>query len=251
MSSYLEERIEWYDHNYRMGTPLISDAQFDQLEANLFRVNPKADYFTKKTVLPLPSLPKNRIEEFIDGLTLQTRLIIEPKIDGCAIAIQYIDGELVKAISRKGKDLTNKIKKIPDVPNQIGIRGLFQVRGELYAPLEYERPSYSQRQAAAYIRAADCKSDHLSFCSFQIINGRLNQHESLIYLKKLSFTVPEYKSLKFTSQVEMFWQQWADKKLFANYPTDGIVVKINSRKLQLLREKSYGVYPHWQMAIKY
>ena len=251
MSSYLEERIEWYDHNYRMGTPLISDAQFDQLEANLFRVNPKADYFTKKTVLPLPSLPKNRIEEFIDGLTLQTRLIIEPKIDGCAIAIQYIDGELVKAISRKGKDLTNKIKKIPDVPNQIGIRGLFQVRGELYAPLEYERPSYSQRQAAAYIRAADCKSDHLSFCSFQIINGRLNQHESLIYLKKLSFTVPEYKSLKFTSQVEMFWQQWADKKLFANYPTDGIVVKINSRKLQLLREKSYVVYPHWQMAIKY
>ena len=178
--TYLEERIEWYDHNYRMGTPLISDAQFDQLEANLFRVNPKADYFTKKTVLPLPSLPKNRIEEFIDGLTLQTRLIIEPKIDGCAIAIQYIDGELVKAISRKGKDLTNKIKKIPDVPNQIGIRGLFQVRGELYAPLEYERPSYSQRQAAAYIRAADCKSDHLSFCSFQIINGRLNQHESCL-----------------------------------------------------------------------
>ncbi len=251
MSSYLEERIEWYDHNYRMGTPLISDAQFDQLEANLFRVNPKADYFTKKTVLPLPSLPKNRIEEFIDGLTLQTRLIIEPKIDGCAIAIQYIDGELVKAISRKGKDLTNKIKKIPDVPNQIGIRGLFQVRGELYAPLEYERPSYSQRQAAAYIRASYCKSDHLSFCSFQILNGRLNQHESLIYLKKLSFTVPEYKSLKFTSQVEMFWQQWADKKLFANYPTDGIVVKINSRKLQLLREKSYEVYPFWQMAIKY
>ncbi len=250
MSSYLEERIEWYDHNYRMGTPLISDAQFDQLETNLFRVNPKADYFTKKTVLPLPSLPKNRIEEFIDGLTLQTRLIIEPKIDGCAIAIQYMDGELVKAISRKGKDLTNKIKKIPDVPNQIGIRGLFQVRGELYAPLEYERPSYSQRQAAAYIRAADCKSDHLSFCSFQIINGRLNQHESLIYLKKLSFTVPEYKSLKFTSQVEMFWQKWADKKLFANYPTDGIVVKINSRKLQLLREKSYVVYPFWQMAIK-
>ena len=251
MSSYLEERIEWYDHNYRMGTPLISDAQFDQLEANLFRVNPKADYFTKKTVLPLPSLPKNRIEEFIDGLTLQTRLIIEPKIDGCAIAIQYIDGELVKAISRKGKDLTNKIKKIPDVPNQIGIRGLFQVRGELYAPLEYERPSYSQRQAAAYIRAADCKSDHLSFCSFQIINGRLNQHESLVYLKKLGFNVPEYISLKFTSQVEMFRKQWSDKKLFADYPTDGIVVKINSRKLQLLREKSYEIYPFWQMAIKY
>ncbi len=250
MSTYLEERIEWYDHNYRMGTPLISDTQFDQLEANLYRINPKANYFTKKTILPLPSLPKNRIGLFINGLTLKTRLIIEPKIDGCAIAIQYIDGELVKAISRKGRDITNKIKKIPDIPKQIAIRGLFQVRGELFSPSEYERSTYSQRQAAAYIRAADSKSDHLRFCSFQIINGRLNQHESLNYLKKLNFTIPEYKSLKFTSQVEMFRNQWINKKLFTNYPTDGIVVKINSRKLQLLREKSCGVYPFWQMAIK-
>ena len=100
------------------------------------------------------------------------------------------------------------------------------------------------------MRAADSKSEHLSFCSFQIINGRLNQHESLVYLKKLGFTIPEYKSLNFTSQVKMFRKQWAEKKLFNNYPTDGIVVKINSRKLQLLREKSYEVYPFWQMAIK-
>ena len=48
MSSYLEERIEWYDHNYRMGTPLINDDQFDKLEANLYRVNPEANYFAKK-----------------------------------------------------------------------------------------------------------------------------------------------------------------------------------------------------------
>ena len=117
MSTYLEERIEWYDHNYRMGTPLINDDQFDKLEANLFRVDPKANYFSKKSILPLPSLPKDRIEEFIEGLLPDTRLIIEPKIDGCAIALQYIDGELIKAISRKGGDLTNKIKKIPDNTN--------------------------------------------------------------------------------------------------------------------------------------
>ena len=101
------------------------------------------------------------------------------------------------------------------------------------------------------MRAADSKSDHLSFCSFQIINGRLNQHDSLQYLKKLGFTIPEYKSLNFTSQVEMYRKQWANKKLFNNYPTDGIVVKLNSRKLQLIRAKSIDCYPYWQMAIKY
>ena len=251
MSSYLEERIEWYDHNYRMGTPLISDAQFDQLEANLYRVNPKANYFTNKSILPLPSLPKDRVEEFIEGLLPDTRLIIEPKIDGCAVAIQYIEGELVKAISRKGGDITNKIKKVPDVPNQIAIKGLFQVRGELFNPSEYARPTYSQRQAAAYMRAADSTSDHLSFCSFQIINGRLNQHDSLKYLKKLGFTIPEYKSCNFTIQVQLYRQQWADKKLFTEYPTDGIVVKINSRKFKLIGEKSYRTYAFWQMAINF
>ena len=249
--TYLEERIEWYDHNYRMGTPLITDAQFDKLEANLYRVNPEANYFTKKTILPLPSLPKDSIDEFIEGLLPDTRLIIEPKIDGCAIAIQYIDGNLVKAIARKGGDVTNKIKDIPDVPSKIKVKGLIQIRGELYAPAEHNRPSYSQRQAGGYLRAAASKSDHLSFCSFQIINGKLNQHDSLQYLKKLGFTIPEYKSCNFTSQVEMYRKQWNDGQLFNNYPTDGIVVKINSRKLQLIREKSYETYPHWQMAIKY
>ena len=35
MKTYLEERIEWYDDNYRNGNALISDKQFDQLEKNL------------------------------------------------------------------------------------------------------------------------------------------------------------------------------------------------------------------------
>ena len=251
MVSYLEERIEWYDHNYRMGNALITNQQYDKLEANLYRVDPNANYFNKKSLLPLPSLPKNEIKEFLKGLLTDTRLIIEPKIDGCAIALQYIKGELVKAISRKGGDVTNKIKEIPDVPSKIKIKGLFQVRGELYNPSEYKEPSYSQKQAGAYLRSSDCKSDHLSFCSFQIINGRLNQHDSLQYLKKLGFTIPEYKSLNFTTQVEIYRKQWLDKKLFTNYPIDGIVVKLNSRKLQLIREKSFDSYKFWQMAIKY
>ena len=251
MKTYLEERIEWYDENYRRGNALISDKQFDQLEKNLQRIDPNCDYFISKNNLILPSLSKGNYKEFLETLLSNTRLIIEPKLDGCAIGLQYQDGILTKAISRKGKDVTNKLRAIPDVPTTIKVKGLFQVRGELFAPSEYERPSYSQRQASGYLRAADSRSDHLSFCCFQILNGKLNQHESLNYLEKLGFTIPENHFCNYTSGVEMFRKNWQDKKLFSNYPNDGIVLKINSRKLQLLREKSYGVYPHWQMAIKY
>ena len=41
MVSYLEERIELYDQNYRMGNALITNQQIDNLEANLYRDDPK------------------------------------------------------------------------------------------------------------------------------------------------------------------------------------------------------------------
>ena len=67
----------------------------------------------------------------------------------------------------------------------------------------------------------------------------------------MGFTIPEIVEANRTSQVETFRQAWKSGKLFCDWPTDGIVVKINSRKLQLIREKSNEVYPYWQMAIKY
>ena len=70
MSTYLEEKVEFYDQEYRAGRALITDKQFDQLENNLMRINPKSDYFTNKKALPLPSPPKDNIQELLEGLYL-------------------------------------------------------------------------------------------------------------------------------------------------------------------------------------
>ena len=100
MTTSLEDKIKYYDDEYRAGRALITDKQFDQLENNLMRINPKSDYFTNKKALPLPSLPKDQISEFLEGLLPNTRLLIQPKIDGCAIAIKYIDGKFDSTITR-------------------------------------------------------------------------------------------------------------------------------------------------------
>jgi len=248
MRTYLEDRIEWYDDNYRNGNALISDKQFDQLEKNLLRTNPNCDYFKKKNKLVLPSLEKDSIDEFLRGLLVDTRLLIEPKIDGCAVALQYRDGTLEKAISRKGTDVTYKLLKVQDVPNHLPLRGVLQVRGELYA--RYQSPNISQKIASGFLRAKEEFSESLSFCAFQILNSSLNQYESKKNLSLLGFAIPEDISCNFTSQVEVFRKKWLEGKLFRKYPTDGIVVKINSRKLQLIREKSNLDFPYWQVAIK-
>ena len=248
MRTYLEERIEWYDDNYRNGNELITDKQFDQLEKNLLRIDPYCNYFNNKKKLILPSLEHNCTNEFLKGLLPKTRLLIEPKIDGCAIALQYRNGNLEKAITRKGKDVTSKIKKIQDIAHKLPIRGVFQIRGELYAP--NRTPNISKKIATRFLRIEDGVSENLSFCSFQILNSRLNQHESKKYIAKLGFSTPKDILCDFTSQVQFFRKQWLEGKLFEDYPTDGIVVKINSRKLQLIREKSNLNYPFWQIAIK-
>jgi len=248
MKTYLEERIEWYDDNYRNGNALISDKQFDQLEKNLLRTKPNCDYFKKKNKLVLPSLEKDSIDEFLKGLLADTKLLIEPKIDGCAVALQYKDGTLEKAITRKGADVTSKLINVRDIPNNLPPRGVLQVRGELYSP--NQSPSISQRIASGFLRAKEGSSESLSFCSFQILNSKLNQYESKKSLSKLGFTIPQEISCNFTSQVQVFRKQWLEGNLFRKYPTDGIVVKINSRKLQLIREKSNLDYPYWQVAIK-
>jgi len=248
MKTYLEERIEWYEDNYRNGNALISDKQFDRLENNLLRTSPNCDYFKKKNKLVLPPLEKNSIDKFLKGLLADTRLLIEPKIDGCAVALQYRDGTFEKAISRKGTDVTNKLIKVQDIPNNLPLRGVLQVRGELYAP--NQSPKNSQRIASGFLRSKEGFSENLSFCAFQILNSKLNQYESKKSLSELGFTIAQDISCNFTSQVKVFRNQWLEGKLFREYPTDGIVVKINSRKLQLIREKSKLDYPYWQVAIK-
>ena len=165
MTTYLEEKIKYFDEEYRAGRALITNTQFDQLERNLLRIDPDCDYFTNKKALPLPSLPKDRIEEFIEGLLPNTRLLIEPKIDGCAVAIKYENGKLEKAISRKGRDITEKIKTIKSIPKEINIRSSFVVRGELFT--QQEAPSYSQRIASGYLRSRDYQpSPKICFFTF-------------------------------------------------------------------------------------
>ena len=138
MKTYLEERIEWYDDNYRNGNALITDKQFDQLENNLLKINPNCDYFKKKNNLVLPSLEKDSVDEFLKGLLEDTRLLIEPKINGCAVALQYSDGTLEKAISRKGTDITSKLIKVQDIPNNLPYEDFFKLGANYTQPTKVQ-----------------------------------------------------------------------------------------------------------------
>ena len=248
MRALLEKNVKNLDEQYRIGNALISDKAFDQLERALMQTDPQEDYFNKKNNKLLPKLKKENHKEFLDGLLKKTRLSIQPKIDGCPIAIKYINGKFSKAISGEGFDVSSKIKQIKDVPDSILIKRNFQVRGELYATNQIA--GISQRITSKFLKDKEGLRESLSFCCFQILNGRLNQYETLNYLKKCGFSTPHSYYTNFTSEVEIYKKNWLEGKIFAKYPTDGLVIKINSRKLQLLRETSFSQNNEWQYVIK-
>ena len=101
MNNLLLRDVKYLDEQYRIGKGIISDGAFKQLEKLFIPVDPEPSYFNQKNNKILPKLAKENYKEFLKSLLTKTRLIIQPKIDGCAIAIRYIDGNFNKAITKK------------------------------------------------------------------------------------------------------------------------------------------------------
>ena len=97
----LEQQVKHLDKHYRDGNPIVSDKKFDILEKKLYEMHPDSDYFTNRDALPLPSLEKDPIEDFIEDLPDFTQVIIQPKYDGVAVAIEYRDGKYIKLLIEK------------------------------------------------------------------------------------------------------------------------------------------------------
>ena len=112
MNNLLVRDVKYLDEEYRLGEGIISDDGFKQLEKLFIPIDPEPEYFNKKNNKLLPKLAKENYKEFLESLLTKTRLSSQPKIDGCAIAIRYIDGKFNKAITQKGFDVSSKIKPV-------------------------------------------------------------------------------------------------------------------------------------------
>ena len=200
MYANLSKTIKEFDVSYRQGRAKISDQEFDSLVRNLKRIDPNNSYFHQNKVLP--SMGNGNYEEFLETLLPDTRLILTPKIDGCAVGLMYTKGKLVKAITRKGNDKTEALKTIKNILHKLPINIDIQIRRELYG--HGIIPTKSQALASGHLREKIPTGDGLSFCSFEILNSELNKHTQLIQLKKLGFEVPEYKFTNFFSEVDIY-----------------------------------------------
>lgn len=252
MSIANELAKEFLYHNdlYRAGRAIISDKHFDEIKKALIAVSPHHPALKKVdegcVLSGLGTLP---FAEWYSYLPSNTPVIVEPKIDGCAMAVRYVDGILVKAWTRKGKDKTYCMRMIEDLPKHILAKGTVEIRGELYG--KGLIAARSQRLAAGHLRKKQPSGMGLSFCAFQIFEGKGTEVSNLQQLVKWGFHVCGHIKVNsnVVNKVKQLHNQWQDSLIFSRYPTDGIVVKVLDKDLQEEIGRT-SIAPSWATAIK-
>ena len=233
---------------YNIGKPCISNKDFDALVNKLHSINPSNKILKKPFGGDeLLSLDNARLEEWYRGIRRNTEVVIEPKIDGVALAVQYQYGELQLAYTRSGRDVTKYAYEVPNIPKTIKEKKKITVRGELYA---HSLPApNSQRVAAAQLRKKQPNCKLLSFIAFQILDTSLDHTDQILDLNSYGFVTNPYKIRSDYDGIKDLHNQWLSGQLWNNLPTDGIVAKINDKHIQERLGQSEKC-PRWALALK-
>ena len=242
-----------HEQLYRSGLAEITNLEFDNLQKELQRLAPDHPVFrVVESGRKLLSLGNQPVESWLEKIPVNTDFIVQPKIDGVALALRYVDGKLAKAWTRKGTDKTERIRLVEDIPRAIYTHErIVEIRGELFAPRR--DPAQSQRLAAGFLRKKCPKNaEGLSFAAFEILNGSVEEFptEKHVIEKLHDWGFEHPVTWEEMGELKHMHNLWLDGQFYNHeFPSDGIVVKIQDRGLQ---EKlgSSSVCPFWALAIK-
>lgn len=141
----LEQFLNTASRNYYAGVPIISDEQFDRLADSIGfnQVGAKQHGNVEKHYQPMYSLQKYYEDEGKSKPLEGTRDIVTSiKLDGAAVSHLYVDGNLVRSLTRgdgiEGQLITDKFLSTKLVPHTIPYKGVVQVTGEVVAPKNIE-----------------------------------------------------------------------------------------------------------------
>ena len=299
----LRETLRYHNEKYyNEDAPEISDYEYDMMQRELRaleaahpeyadadsptqRVGGSASgRFAKVThAYPLESLQDvfsfDELSEFytrVEDAVGKAEYVVEYKIDGLSVALEYVDGVFVRGATRGdgqvGEDVTANLRTVKDIPHKLeNAPPHLIVRGEVYmkksvfdalnAELElHEKPLLAnpRNAAAGSLRQKDSKitkQRRLSIFCFNIQNADelpITSHtDSLDYLKQLGFPVsPRYPVYTDPADVQREIEHMGETRGELDFDIDGAVVKVNSFA-QRETLGSTAKFPRWAAAYKY
>ena len=204
----------------------------------------------------------------------------EPKLDGLAISLLYIDGLLERAATRgdgeTGEDVTQNVRTIKNIPLRLigdDVPKRIEIRGEVYMPKggfeaynerareQGEKVFANPRNAAAgSLRQLDSSitaKRPLEFCAYSlgVVSDEYTLPEThsatLEQIQKWGLRInEEMRVVTGREEAEKFFAGLGEKRLGLGYEIDGTVFKVNSLALQ----QQLGFVaraPRWAIAYKF
>ena len=175
-------------------------------------------------------------------------MVVQPKIEGCAVGLRYKYGQLVDAYSRVDREIIENIRNINAIPLNIDdtLKVEVELEGVLYSPFPNSKISIDQLLSNSISKTDNNTS--LLFLAFRIFCSNNDELSDLTQLQKWGFEVPVTLRTDDPMQVKRWHSQWIKNELFSNLPTNGIVAKCNSS----LTKNFLGVSPsspNWALAL--
>ncbi|MCI8604514.1 MAG: NAD-dependent DNA ligase LigA [Ruminiclostridium sp.] len=300
----LSEEIEKHNYSYYvLDAPTVDDYQYDALMQELCAL--EKEY----PELITPHSPSQRVGGFAESsfenvphavqmgslqdvfsvdelrefdarvrqaLSAPPTYIVEPKIDGLSVSLEYHDGLFLRGSTRGdgfiGEDITENLRTIKSIPMKLKESVPFiEVRGEVYMPrksfekliqrqeINGEVPAKNPRNAAAgSLRQKDSKItsqrelDVFIFNIQQVEGKNLISHkQSLEYMKKLGFKVIDgYEEFTDIEKAIEKISAIGESRGKLAYDIDGAVIKIDDFKDRNVLGATSKV-PKWAVAFKY
>ena len=298
----LRAQLNYHSHKYYVeDDPEIEDSEYDMLQRELASIEKEypelitPDSPTQRVggsaegmfepvthTVPLESLQDafslGEVEAFITRVREQfpqAEFVVEPKIDGLSVALEYENGVLVRGSTRgdgvTGENVTANLRTVNSIPLRLKKDVTIEVRGEVYMPKKVfaalvgeqeqngEKPFKNPRNAAAgslrQKNPAVTASRSLDIFVFNVQryggDGLTGHKQSIDFLKELGFkTIPFYNKFTTVEQIEAELARIGEIRSSLPYDIDGAVIKTDSFAMRA-EIGSTAKFPRWALAFKY
>lgn len=208
MSSFLNYASKCYYE----GNPIISDDEFDALAAQC-NYNNVGYAVTDGVAHRYRMYSLQKCFDIADAPLNILDCVETPKLDGAAISLLYVNGQLALALTRGdgilGRDITAKAKAMGSIPSEVLERKTFQVTGEVVCPSSVEN---ARNVASGSLNLKDMNefiTRPVTFVAYDVQGLEFDTYES---------------TLRF---LHLHGFQGVDSFDSSDYPTDGIVYRLN------------------------
>ena len=285
---------------YDKDTPDISDQKYDILKKETLELEKKYLFLDKygsinnqigfkpsskfkkikhsKPMLSLANAFNNddikdftkKINNYLNNININLSFSLEPKIDGISASLTYVNGVLVRGLSRGdgevGEDIIENLKTIKQIPHNIrsnNVPKFFEVRGEVYIgkkDFEKIKDKFANPRNAAGGSLRQKKSANTAKIPLKFLTYGFGKVEPFFFKKQSEFLakINEWgfqtnshnflaKSLK---EIDEQYNKIEKIRSKLDYDIDGLVVKVDDLALQA-RLGNTSNSPRWAIAYKF